>query len=118
VFPGGHLEYGESLSQCALRELEEESNLQGKFERLVFISESIAPDNSRHIINFFALVSVDEKQEMQVGNDEDVLVELAYVPIARIKELTLYPNIADRLQREHESGWQHPGIQLVHTPWL
>ena len=58
VLPGGHLDYGETIAQCAERELKEETTLDCKFERIVFISESLAPGGQRHIINIFVLLKV------------------------------------------------------------
>jgi len=118
VLPGGHLEFGETIEQCALRELKEETSLNAKFQRIVFLSESIAPDNSRHIVNLYALLSeVNSSSAVQISQPEDVLVDLAYVQIADLLKLTVYPNISAYIFDYHNRGWPEENIKLLSTPW-
>ena len=116
VLPGGHLEFGESLAQCVERELLEESGLKGKFERLVFVSESLAPNGTRHIINFFALLTASDGK-MKIGSDEDILCEIVYVPLTKLPELIFYPNITNHIIQNHQEGWPNQYVQVLHTPW-
>ena len=115
VLPGGHLEYGETIQECALRELKEETNLDGEFKRIVFLSESIAPNGSRHIINFFVLVDV-VKGEVKMG-EEDVLAEIAYKALSEFEQLEVYPNVQSQIIQRHKEGWSSQLVEILNTPW-
>lgn len=116
VLPGGHLEFGETFAECAVRELVEETSLQGEFKRVVFLSESIAPDGSRHILNVFALVKAFDG-EIKIASDEDILCEVAYVPLDELKNLTVYPDVKKEIIAAHKKAWPNQQIELLQTPW-
>ncbi len=116
VLPGGHLDYGETIAQCAERELKEETTLDCKFERIVFISESLAPSGQRHIINIFVLLKVQGGQ-IQIGAGEDVLCDIAYKPLKELKDLVVYPNINTEIIKNQKENWPNSFIELLQTPW-
>jgi 8-oxo-dGTP diphosphatase len=52
-FPGGHLEFGESPEQCAVREVEEETGLHiSDVSKLTFTND-IFPKENKHYITLF-----------------------------------------------------------------
>ena len=104
VLPGGRIEYGENFADCAVRELKEETNLDIKFGKVVFLSEAIAPDRSRHIINIYATGEV-LGGEMRIG-DEDMLNDVAYTPILELGKITLYPPVADKIIEAYKDGFK------------
>lgn len=104
VLPGGRIEYGEDFATCAVRELKEETNLDVKFEKVVFLSEAIAPDRSRHIINIYATAKV-MGGELKLGI-EPVLVDAAYKPIEELKKITLYPPVANQILEAYSEGFK------------
>lgn len=91
VLPGGRLEYGETFHECARREMKEETGLEVEIDDFVFLSEAIAPDRSRHIVNVYLTAHV-VGGVMQVG-DEPVLAAVDFVPIADLARLTLFPPV-------------------------
>ncbi len=117
VLPGGHLEFGETIEEGTLRELKEETSLVGTFEKIVFLSESIAPNNSRHIINIFALVKVTEDQKIAIASDEDIIMEVKYQALKNLDELTIYPDIKKEILSNYEAGWPSKQIQFLITNW-
>ena len=122
VLPGGHLEYGETIAQCAQRELQEETSLICKFNRILFMSESIAPDLSRHIINIFVLVDFISG-EIQANPAEHVIKEIKFFDIQEIKNLIIYPDIKNKILEESQKNWSSNNInnkyyiEYLNTPW-
>ena len=105
VLPGGRIEYGEDFATCAVRELKEETNLDIKFGSVVFLSEAIAPDRSRHIINIYATGEV-LGGELKVG-DEPMLADVGYKPIMELSKITLYPPVADEIIQAYKEGFKN-----------
>ena len=95
VLPGGRLEYGETFHECAVRELKEETGLDVDVERFLFLSEAIAPDRNRHIVNIFLKARV-VGGTMQLG-DEPVLAGVDFVPVRELEKITLFPPVADEI---------------------
>jgi ADP-ribose pyrophosphatase YjhB (NUDIX family) len=95
VLPGGRLEYGETFTECAVRELKEETGLDIEVEGFLFLSEAIAPDRSRHIVNIYLRAKVIGGV-MQVG-DEPVLAGVDFVALDDLKKVTLFPPIANTI---------------------
>ncbi len=54
AIPGGKLEYGETLEQCAKREIKEETNIEIKIDKIASITEIILKDFHYIIIDFLA----------------------------------------------------------------
>ncbi len=91
VLPGGRLEYGETFHECAVREMREETGLDVEVDEFVFLSEAIAPDRSRHIVNIYLTAHV-VGGVLKVG-DEPVLAGVDYLPISELDKLTLFPAV-------------------------
>lgn len=91
VLPGGRLEYGETFHECAVREMREETGLDVEVDDFVYLSEAIAPDRSRHIVNIYLTAHV-VGGVLKVG-DEPVLAGVDYVPIEELARLTLFPPV-------------------------
>ena len=52
-FPGGHLEFGESLAVCAQREVAEETDLKIKNIRFVTITNDVFIKENKHYITIY-----------------------------------------------------------------
>lgn len=97
LIPGGGVEWGESTKEALIREYKEETNLDIDVEKFLFLSETIAPDKQKHVINLYFQVRLLENcSEMQLG-DESNLVDLKFVSKDEIENLKLYPNIKTQI---------------------
>lgn len=56
--PGGHLEFGESWEECAIREVAEETGLSIDHPRFVGVTNDLFPSTSKHYVTLFLKVAI------------------------------------------------------------
>lgn len=64
--PGGHLEFGESVADCARRESAEETGLELLMVRPAPYTSTVMPDVGRHYITCFVVAQVAETAQARV----------------------------------------------------
>ena len=100
LIPGGGVDWGESTAEALTREYKEETNLDINVTEFLFLSETIAPDKEKHVINLYFKVEKDEnsKAEMLLG-DETNLNDLRFVSKDEIENIKIYPNIKEQIKQ-------------------
>lgn len=105
MLPGGGLDWGESLEQCAAREVREETGLAVEMGPMLYLSEAIAPEGTRHVLNLYLRGWIKGGAlAVPVG---DVIEEVAFVPFERLPGIVLYPSIASHLLVSRTEGFSH-----------
>lgn len=94
--PGGRVEPGELLAEAVVRELAEETGLEGVCGELVGWVERIGDDHHFVILDF-AVTLLDDRPPV-AGDDA---AEVAWVPLADVAEHRLVDGLAEFL---HEHG--------------
>ncbi len=94
--PGGRVEAGETLAEAVLRELSEETGLEGVCDELVGWVERMGPDHHFVILDF--AVTVLEPREPTPGDDA---LEAEWVPLDEVAHRRLADGLAEFL---HEHG--------------
>lgn len=103
LLPGGGVNYGEGLEAALRREFKEETNLDIQVGDLVMALDSIAPHGDRHVVNLcFEIEST--RGELSLGVDPRV-VEADYIPIERLKTLTIHPDFKKELVEGVTNGF-------------
>ncbi len=118
VLPGGRLEPGETIPECAERELMEETGLEGRFAGVLYVSEFTA--EGRHTVDVTARVDVEPGGEAKLGSDPEVeegseptLKDLRWVEVEKLGELPLLPGwIKERLMEDAARGWPSGEVYL------
>lgn len=98
LVPGGGVDWGESTAEALIREYKEETNLDISVEKFLFLSETIAPDKQKHVINLYFQIKVlkNSIENMQLGNEKN-LIDLRFITKNEIENIKLYPNIKTQL---------------------
>ena len=98
LVPGGGVDWGESTAEALIREYKEETNLDITVEKFLFLSETIAPDKKKHVINLYFQIKIIKNSiyNMKLG-DEGNLTDLKFITKEEIENIKLYPNIKTQL---------------------
>lgn len=85
--PGGTLEINETLEECLIREMKEETGLDVKIDKLLYVCERIA--DSRHVVHIsFAVQRVGGN--LQLGSepepDANPITNVKMIPLALLPQ--------------------------------
>lgn len=63
--PGGHLEFGETLNECGIREVREEVGVEIENVEIKTIGENLFPDKKYHSISIFIFSTIKINQTIK-----------------------------------------------------
>ena len=98
--PGGHLEFGESPEECAIRETREEVGLEISDVRFVAITNDVFPENNLHYITIWMKGDCPSGEPKKASQDEvaelgwfswDALPSPLFIPLENLINGRRYP---------------------------
>jgi 8-oxo-dGTP diphosphatase len=94
--PGGRVEFGETLAEAVIRELAEETGLEGVCDRMIGWVERFGEGYHYVILDFW--VTILSSKPPVAGDDA---AEAAWIPLEQVVELRLVDGLAEFLH-EHD----------------
>ncbi len=119
VLPGGRLEPGETIPECARREVAEETGLSARFFGILYVGEFLR--EGRHTVDVTARMALEDGEaEARLGSDPEVapgseptLREVRWVGVEELRGIELLPaSMKERLLRDAADGWPAGEVYL------
>ncbi len=104
LFPGGGVEFGETLRDAAIRETLEETGYKVEIIKPVYINEYIdAKNKSRRVINLFFFAKLRGKRKNKIKNDGGKIKQIEWISIDKVKKINIKPRlIKENLEEDYK----------------
>ena len=119
VLPGGRLEPGETIPECARREVAEETGISARFAGVLYVGEFLR--EGRHTVDVTARVVLEGDEEARLGSDPEVapgseptLREVQWMDGEDLRGIQLLPaSTKERLLKDAAARWPVAEVYLA-----
>jgi 8-oxo-dGTP diphosphatase len=118
--PGGGVWFQEKIEDCLVREVKEETGLDAKAERLLFVRDVLLPDfpNQHGIEIFFLATITGGKLRAQIVHDGGEPLEFSFMSVETLERFRFYPTsfIAKLKKLRDNRDWSETNAYVGSAP--
>lgn len=111
LLPGGGVEPFEAVGDALMREVLEETGLEVRLVRPLFVSDTIDPDRTRHLVNLTFLAEATGGKLLDSPQDPSVTA-VRLVTLGELRSLDLRPPMARHIIEAAHTGFASPARYL------
>jgi 8-oxo-dGTP diphosphatase len=117
VLPGGTLEPGEGVEDCARREMQEETGLNVSISKLLYITDWLHPERQTHELYFLATLNTPtQTTPVLTATPVENIQHMRFVPLADLPTLDIKPAmVAQALIKDAASNFVSVEGQVLGT---
>lgn len=107
---GGKIEFGETIKDACVREVQEECKANFTFKKILYIRDFILPEIDEHSVEFFILGKVDKFEEIEGIKDEefDGRHWQTWVDINKLSEINIKPKtLTEKILTNYKNGFSN-----------
>jgi len=107
LFPGGGVESGETLQECAIRETEEETGYKVKIKKLIYVNDWIRDRaTNERVVNMFFLGEIVSGELIEGERDGSKVKNAEWVDLEKFFNIDFRPEyIAKRILKDYKDGF-------------
>lgn len=107
---GGKVEFGETIKQACIREIEEECGAKFAFKKILYIRDFIMPENNEHSVELYILGDIDKFAEIEGVKDGEFAGNhwQTWIDLSRLNELDVRPKgLTKYLINDYQNGFSN-----------
>lgn len=115
--PGGNLEFGEKMTECLVRELQEELQIEAEVGEMICLADVFINEKQKqtlHVIFSGTILSGTPT----LNPNETTALAVHWLPIEALDSTFLYPAIGLDLLKAIKHGLPNPFLGRVIQPWV
>lgn len=115
--PGGHVEYGETIAECSIRETLEETGMQAEMvdDHYLGWNEKVWHEDNKHYITIYTLATVSDEAEPEI-KEPHKCEEWRWFTKKELQGLTLMET--KRMKGVIEEALEHFNLLCLHEATL
>lgn len=105
---GGKVEFGETIKEACVREVQEECKANFTFKKILYIRDFVLPEIDEHSIEFFILGDVDKFEEIEGIKDEEFDGKhwQTWVNMNKLSQINIKPRtLTEKILTSYQNGF-------------